>query len=205
MLAGLDDANYWVRYHAVDALGYLGGYGAPATKHLADIAAGPDRFARLNAIAALGHIGPEARDAIPTLKKAATDEDPEVSSSAVKAMKQIDLAPLARQACRNATGQMRQWLKALEEDDTPAAVAAADALGKLGFAGQAAAPGLALMLRHSDRQRRLAAATALGGLGLAAAEYVPTLEVAARDADADVRAAAAKALEPPSKAVEHHE
>ena len=92
---------------------------------------------------------------------------------------------------------MRQWLKALEGDDTPAAIAAAEALGNLGFEGQPAAPGLALMLRHADRQRRLAAATALGRLGLAAADFTLTLEAAAKEEDAEVRAAAAKALETP--------
>ena len=68
-------------------------------------------------------------------------------------------------------------------------------MGDLGFNGQLAAPGLALMLHHADRERRLAAATALGRLGLAAADFTPTLEAAAREEDAEVRAAAAKALE----------
>ena len=68
---------------------------------------------------------------------------------------------------------MKQWLKALEGDDTPAAIAAAEALGNLGFEGQPAAPGLALMLRHADRQRRLAAATRAGTSGACRRRFHP--------------------------------
>ena len=151
-----------------------------------------------SAIEALGRIGPEARDAVGALEKAAADDpDLTIRSSASLALKQVEVEQLARKARREASGEMRPWLKALDGDDTPAAIAAAEALGNLEFKGQPAAPGLALMLRHADRQRRLAAAAALGHLGLAATDFVPTLEAAAKEEDAEVRAAAAKALEPP--------
>ena len=74
------------------------------------------------------------------------------------------------------------------------AVAAAESLSKLGFAGQSAVPGLALMLRSDDRGRRLAAATAIRAAWACRCRFRPTLEVAARDEDAEVRAAATKAL-----------
>ena len=185
---------------AIDALGYLGAEGGPATKRLAEFVASPDRAwrqrPRRHAIEALGRIGPEARDAVEALEKAAA-EDPDLTirSSASLAMKQIEVARLAPKARRDASGEMQQWLEALDGDDTPAAIAAAEALGKLGFNGQPAAPGLALMLRHADRRRRLAAADALGRLGLAADDFTLTLEAAAKEEDAEVRAAAAKALE----------
>ena len=200
LLTALDDQNQWVRYSAIDALGCLGAEGALAAKRLAEIVASPDLVARRHAIEALGRIGPKARDAVGALEKAAAEgPDQAVRSSASLALKQIEVVQLARQARHEATGEMRQRLKALEGDDTPAAIAAAEALGNLGFDGQPAAPGLALMLRHADRQRRLAAATALGRLGLAAADFTPTLEAAAKEEDAEVRAAAVKALEPPGK------
>ncbi len=199
LLAALDDPDRRVRCHAIDALGYLGADGAVATKSLGELLAGPDSQLRMGAIVALGHIGPGARDALPTLRKAAADPDPEISAAASKAVKQIDVESLALDACRNATGETREQLKALEADDAAVAVAAAESLSKLGFAGQSAVPGLALMLRSDDRGRRLAAATAMGQLGLAAADFAPTLEVAARDEDAEVRAAATKALAPRPK------
>ena len=200
LLAALDDPNRWVRYYTIDTLGYFGADGAPAAKRLAEFVAAPDPFARRHAIEALGRIGPEARDAVEALEKAAAeDPDLEIRSSASKALKQIEVERLAHEARREASGEMKQWLKALEGDDTPAAIAAAEALGDMGFKGGPAAPGLALMLRHADRQRRLAAATALGRLGLAAADFTFTLEAATRDEDAEVRAAAAKALELPGR------
>ncbi len=186
-----------IRYAAIDGLGYLGADGAPAVKRLTEFVASPDRHARLHAIKALGRIGPAAGDAaIAVLEKTAdSDSDMEVRSSASLALKQVNVARLAYAIRREATHELRQRLKDLEGEDTPAAVAAAEALGNLGFDGQLAAPTLALMLHHADRERRLAAATALGRLGLAAADFKPTLEAAAREEDADVRAAAAKALE----------
>ena len=196
----LDDENRWVCYDSIDALGYLGAEGGPAAKRLAEFVASADRspaamFARRQAIRALGRIGPEARDAAGALEKAtAEDPDPTIRSSASLALKQVEVAELAGKARRQASGEMKHRLKALAGDDTPAAIAAAEALGELGFDGQPAAPGLALMLRHADHQRRLAAATALGRLGLANADFIPTLEAAAREEDAKVRAAAAKAL-----------
>ncbi len=198
LLATLDDSNRWVRYATIDTLGYLGGDGVPAAKRLAEFVASPDPFARRHAIDALGRIGPDALNSMTVLEKAAMDDsDLTIRSSASLALKQIDVARLARKARREATGEMKQRLKALDGDDTPAAVAAARALAELPFDGQlAAAPGLALMLRHADPQRRLAAAITLGRMGLAAADFIPTLEAAAKDEDAEVRAAAAKALEP---------
>jgi len=200
LLATLDDPNCWVRYDTIDALGYLGADGAPAAQRLAEFVASSDPFARRHAVEALGRIGPEAREAVAALEKAAADDpDRAVRSSASRSLKQVNVARLARIARREATGEMKQWLKAVQDDDTPAAIAAAEALGDLGFQGQLAAPGLALMLHHADRNRRLAAANALRGLGLGAADFTPTLEAAAKEEDAEVRAAAAKALEPPGR------
>ena len=200
LLVTLDDPNRRVQYEAIDTLGYLGADGAPAAKRLAEFVAAPDLSARRHAIEALGRIGPEVRDAAGALEKVAAD-DPDLllRASAARALNQIDVARLARQARSEASGEMKERLTALEGDDTPAAVAAAAALGDMGFAGQPAAAGLAVMLRHPDRRRRLAAATALGRLGLAAADFTPMLEVATREEDAEVRAATAKALQSPGK------
>ncbi len=195
LLATLDDPNRWVRYDAIEALGYLGPHGEPAVKRLAEFLSAPDLGTRRHAMEALGRIGPEAREAVGALEKAVAD-DPDLAlhSSAALALKQIDVAALARDARREATGEMKAWLAALAGDEAPAAVAAAEAVGKLGFEGRPAAAGLAAMLHDADRKRRLAAAAALGQLGLAAADFIPTLEAAVREDDAEVRAAAAKAL-----------
>ena len=196
LLTTLDDQNRWIRYGTIDTLGYLGGNGAPAAQRLAEFVASPDAFARRHAIVALGRIGPAAHESLGALEKAAAeDADVTVRSSASLALKQVEVARLAREARREATGEMAQWLKAIQGDDTPAAIAAAESLGDLGFKGLPAAPGLAVMLRHGDRSRRLAAANALRRLGLANADFTPTLEAAAKEEDAEVRAAAAKALE----------
>ena len=134
LLTALDDPNEWVRYFAIDARGYLGANGGPAAKRLAEFVAGRpqtpiEAFARRHAIEALGRIGPEARDAAGVLEKAAAeDPDPEIRSSASLALKQIEVERLARAARREASGEMRQWIKALQEDDVPAAIAAAEAV-----------------------------------------------------------------------------
>jgi len=196
LLTALDDQNRWIRYDTIVALGYLATDGAPAVQRLSEFVDSPDLVARRHAIEALGRIGPAAHDAAKTLEKAAAeDADITLRSAASLALKQVDLATLAREARREATGDMGRWLKALAGDDTAAAIAAAEALGDLRLKGLPAAPGLALMLRHTDRGRRLAAAIALGHLGLAATDFTPTLEVAAKDEDAGVRAAAVQALE----------
>ena len=74
----------------------------PPRKRLAEFVASPDRFARRHAIEALGRIGPEARDAVEALEKAAA-EDPDLAirSSASLALKQIEVARLAREARRD--------------------------------------------------------------------------------------------------------
>ena len=206
LLATLDDANQWVRYDTIDALGYLGAEGAPAVKRLTELVASPESFVRRHAIDALGRIGPAAGDAVPALKTAADgDPDATIRSHASLALKQIEVARLAREARYEATGQMKQWIKALQDDDTPAAIAAAEAVGAMRSQGEPAASSLALMLHHADRSRRLAAAVALGRLGLAAADFTLTLEAASREEDAEVRAAAAKALELPAKPMTNHE
>ena len=102
---------------------------------------------------------------------------------------------MARQARHDATGEMKQRIKALDGEDTPAAVAAAVALGNLEIKGQPATPALALMLRRGDQQRRVAAAAALGHIGIAAEDYIPMLEAATKEEDPEVRTAAARALE----------
>ena len=200
LLVTLGDPNRWIRYSTIDALGYFGADAEPAGACLAEIVDSPDLFARRHAIEALGRMGPAGHDAVVVLEKAAAeDPDMAIRSAASLALKQVEVRPLAREALRDATGPMKQWLMALKDDDTAAAIAAAKSLGDLGFKGLPAAPGLASMLHHPDRSRRLAAATALGCLGVAAADFTPTLEAATKDQDAEVRAAAAKALEPPSK------
>ena len=200
LLTALDDPHRPVREAAIDALGYLGDDAGPAAQRLAELVAAGDVAQRKRAIQALGRIGPEARAAAGALEKVkAADPNGLVGAAAEQALKQIEVPRLAREARREASGKMQVRLEALAGDDAAAAIAAAQALGDLGFKGRSAAAGLALMLHHSDPKRRLAAAVALGRLGLAAAEFTPTLEAAARDEDAEVRAAAAKALEPANK------
>jgi HEAT repeat protein len=197
LLAALKDPSRDVRCCAIEALGYLGPAGGPAAKRLAELVAAPDRSVRRRAIEALGRMGREARGALAALEKAAKEDgDGELAAEAVK---QIDVARLALEARLGASGEMRHCLEALGGRDADAAVAAAEALGKMGFEGRSGAPALALMLRDADRKRRLAAAKALGQLGLGAVDFRLTLEAAAREEDAEVRAAAArpaKALRP---------
>ena len=104
LLATLDDQNRWVRYCTIDTFGYLGADGEPASQRLAEFVSSPDLFARRHAIEALGRIGPAAHAAVRALEKAAA-EDPDVTlrSSASLALKQIEVARLAREARREAS------------------------------------------------------------------------------------------------------
>ena len=104
---------------SIDALGSLAPMARWPREASADFSPGQNSQLRMGAIVALGHIGPGARDALPTLRKAAADQDPEICAAASKAVKQIDVESLALDACRNATGETREQLKALEADGGP--------------------------------------------------------------------------------------
>jgi HEAT repeat protein len=196
LMSVLTDENRWVRLTAIDALGSLDGDAAPATKSLAKLAATHDFTTQGHAVNALGHIGPAARDALPTLETVGkTDIDPITRGRAKRAAKQIDVRSLAGQARHNASGPLKPLLEDVLSEDGPAAIAAAGKLGEMGLAAEPAAAGLAMMLHHDDPARRAAAAAALGKLQLGATDFVPTLESAATDDDPRVRAAVARALE----------
>ena len=156
----------------------------------------PEAYTRRRAIDALGHIGPAAKEAVPTLTKAMElDSDASVRRAAYVALQQIRLPEIAEDSLAQADKEVRAIVTVLQADDDFAAIAAAKTLGDMSIQAKSAIPALALMLRHKDKWRREAAAKALGNLGLFANDFVPTLQVAAKDLEPEVRAAAEKAIE----------
>lgn len=171
---------------------------------------------RCGAAQMLGEMGPAARDAIPALKAATRDDDPNVQAAALDAL--VKLAPgdavkplvpklnagepperqIAAQmlgaigpAAREAIPALQ---KATQDNDSNVQAAALEALVKVS-PGDAIKP-LVLKLYHaSESPGREKAAQMLGSMGSAARDAIPALqEAAARDSNADVHAAAQDAL-----------
>ena len=104
---------------------------------------------RADAAAALGHLGPQAKNAVPALEEALKDEEAEVRAQAAQA-----LAAIGEEAVQPLT-------KALSDDNRQMRMGAALALGRMGRKAQAAAPALAEALEDRDISVRCHAAQAL--------------------------------------------
>lgn len=90
LILALKDQDAGVRKAAIEAL-----MSAPATKGQASVfiesLQDADRLVRMRAAAALGHIGPAAKEAVPALAAAMADSDEFVSGSATNALVRIGL------------------------------------------------------------------------------------------------------------------
>lgn len=87
MIEALDDRQ--TRSSAVQYLSNWGKNAAPATKKLISILGDSEQYTRMNAARALGQIGPDAKEALPELKRL-VKEDSYVRSTAEQAIRQIE-------------------------------------------------------------------------------------------------------------------
>jgi len=141
-----------------------------------------DLDVRGEAIAALGHMGPAASEAVPTLGKALLGLDAVYSHFASLALGQIG---------KSAVGVLIDGMKS---DRASVRWDSAVALGQIGADARAAVPQLIAMLDDKDPIYRTQAATSLGQIGPGAKEAVPALIKALKDRYYTVRQFAAQAL-----------
>lgn len=87
MIDALDDRQ--TRSSAVSYLSHWGKSAAPATKKLIAILKDSEQYTRLNAARTLGQIGPDAKEALPELRRLAR-EDSYVRSTAEQSIRQIE-------------------------------------------------------------------------------------------------------------------
>jgi HEAT repeat protein len=174
----LGDASHYVVQAAARALVLVGPEARVAIPRLLTIVQGSPA-SRLDAIVALGGMGPAAKSALPLLR-AHVAEEPEAVTHAL-----AQLGPTAIPALT----------AALAHADPAVRRAAAWALRYLGREAAPAVGKLAAALRDPKAEVRNAAAQALGAIGPGAASAVPKL-VAVLEADPDdnVRSWSANAL-----------
>jgi HEAT repeat protein len=138
----------------------------------------------------LGALGPRAKPAVPALRTALRDKEPEVRMAAAGAL-------------WNVTGSARVSVPILIQElvvESPSNRGdysrshAAQALGQMGVDAKEAVPYLSRALRDRDGSVRLAAAQALGRLGPQARAAVPALIKARKDDDWHNRLIVAAAL-----------
>lgn len=144
-----------------------------------------DRYVRMQAAAALGQIGAEARKAVPALTEALTDEDESIRQWAAHALGQI--GPEARSAVPALTA-------ALRDDNAFVRLKAAEAVWDLEHQDEPALPALAAALGHGNWLVVREAAFTLGKIGGRARAAVPALVEAVKHPSGEVRKAAAEAL-----------
>jgi len=164
-----------------------------------------DSDVRSNAAMALGEIGPEAKDAVPTLIQLLQNEDAEgfVRANAALALGQIgkgaeDAVPVLIQALRDQDKYVRRDAAgALEEIGTPRAIKSAKdhyrmvvTLGWIGSEDEV--PALIQALQNEDKDVRVNAVVTLGQIE--SEDVVPVLIEALQDQDEWVRVNAAWAL-----------
>jgi HEAT repeat protein len=152
---------------------------------LLEIMERPFHDERLHAIQQLGTIGPAAKLALPTLIRAAKENNPEIKKASFEALGNIGPAAVEAVAI---------LVAALNEPDQDVRSCAADALGRIGPVTIEVVPALAAALKDRERHVRSRAADALGNIGLGAVEAVPALLGALKDPDIAVWSSATDAL-----------
>jgi HEAT repeat protein len=205
----------WTRIHVAIALWRIDKHPAAVPTLIAGLnEKEPGR--RLDAIEALGRIGPEAKEAVPALAEALNDEKDYVGQAAAEALGRIgvDAVPALLEALK---GRDRVRIAAAEAlwriNKHPAAVpalaedltyrtapeggyaAAVYVLGRIGAEAKAAVPALAEALKDKNVDRRVEVAVTLWKINKDPA-VMPVLVDALKDVTANghTRVSAAKAL-----------
>ncbi len=194
------DPNPRVRWYALDALAAIGPGAAPAVDALIPLAEHEERLTRRRAIAALGRIGPKAKAAVPAITKVEQAEpDNSIRQAAELALRQINLEAIVEESLKEASDEVKQLVKRLQDKSPYESSAAARALGKMGRDAAEAIPALAQALQRAeapdDKWVREAAAEALGAMGRDARPFAASLVAATQDKEPEVRTAAQRALE----------
>jgi HEAT repeat protein len=169
-----------------------------------------DRNVRLHAVAALGEMGPQAREAVPALVEALRDvrirdevlkalgnigsETPEAAPAYLESLRIEGLRMLAAEKLeRIGRPAVPTLIDALKDEDPDIRETAARILGNLGPQADQAVPALTAALKDPDRGVSVQAAIALGKIGPRAKAAVPALFEALQDPR--VHEASMKALE----------
>lgn len=100
--------------------------------------------------------------------------------------------------------KVERLIKQIESPDAEKRIIAAQALGKIGPAAEAAVPALINALADEDKNVRYLAALALGLIGPAAKAAIPTLQRSLKDENPGVREAAKTAIEKIQKDIKKH-
>ena len=145
----------------------------------------PDNDVRVNAVWALGKIGPQARAAIPELMEALVDNDWKVRFPAAWALGRIG---------PDAVETIPSLIHALGDRKVDVRREAVQALGWIGPQVNEVVPALIGSLKDPDADIRYKAALMLGGFGSTAKEAVPALIDALDDPDELVRRFVPQAL-----------
>jgi len=195
-----DDQNN-LRSSALEALEKIG---VPTTelivkKYIADLLLEHDSKVRALAAQALGKIGPEAKQAFPSLTAALDDSNGKVRAKAAAALIEID-KPAAAEVLKKSAAEREE--RAIEDaidklqnsKNFRVRGKAAQFLGKTGRAAKDAVPALTQALRDKSQNVSCRAAEALAEIGPAAKEAVPALEKAAKHINPYISRSAAEAL-----------
>lgn len=180
---GLKDKNAEVRAAACRVIGLLGAKGKAAVTTLIDTLKDKELLVVMNAIVALGEIGPAAREAAPALLRLTGSAD------------FIVLEPFVATALGDlGDAVLPELLAALKEPSVDRRRVAAAALGGMGPKAEGAVKGLTAALRDSEWTVRSLAAQALGNIGKGAKASLPRLHEATQDKEPLVRIQAALAV-----------
>ena len=209
LIKGLNNSDSGVRRNVAAALVRIG---PPAVPSLIEMLNDSKPVIRQNAAGILGRIGPRAKEAIPALEQALSDEDKAFSwtvKSALRKIKKVTVEDLidslndkdviirsrAAMALGDKKNQAISAVPALIScmNDEKAAVRknASIALAKIGID---ALPLLRQALSSPDYRIRKNAAFALGGMGSKAKAAVPDLKKLLQDPNSKVRWCADNAL-----------
>ena len=169
---------------ALAAWWYWQSTGVAAVPALIEQLHDPDPSTRIIAADWLGHIGPEATAAVPSLLVLATqDAVQHANTTAAAALRHIDLAAARR--------VMAHYIPLLHAGDILSRRTAAAVIGELGPVGKPAVPSLIVLMRDPDELVRRNVLAALGNIGIPADEISKALFAGLRDPSVLVRQAAA--------------
>src|SRR5262249_34196030 len=136
---------------------------------------------RLQAIRALSNVGPDAKDAVPTVTKALRDRDARIRARAAFALGEITADPQVAPSL----------VAALRDSDRSVGMQAANSLIRI---GPASVPFLAEAVSDKYANARYWSAYALATIGPEAKDAVPALTRALKDRERHVHLMAAAAL-----------
>jgi HEAT repeat protein len=182
------DASGYVRMVAAEALDAIGSKaGAPeALAAVLPLVNDPDDAVRRFATSAIREFGPQAREAVPLLRKALSDSSADVRGNAASA-----LGVMASEAGQAAP----ELVSALRDTSEEVRRRAAEALGCIGPSAHDAVPALLRSFHDSSSTVRRAAIQAVAKIAPESPDVVAAMVGALKDAEHDVRGEAIVALE----------